>query len=273
MSFDVKLYGGAVGDAGSGRCKRARLSLRLRCGAKLALQRQGDTMKRLLLLLLLAYPLAAQEIVTQPASQTVLVGQNATFTVASTSACRSLWFINGHGKYGPFGPSYVLTIPLVNLAQSGTTIQIELYNCPDGTPSVWSAKAVLTVVAIPPNIPLTISGSMLFDDGTVVYVGPILLEQFDGVNWVQAGSAASDATGTLSGTLIINPNLVDADNYITLRYTIPGTTAPIASVENAMPVDEFQQGAASLTAKVVLYKAVFLKKLLAVTKSSTVSLQ
>jgi hypothetical protein len=106
----------------------------------------------ILALLLFASPLFGQTITTQPASQTVQVGQSASFTVTvSGGPCRSFWLINGAGSYGPVASTFTYTFSNVTLSQNGTTIQIQIYGCP-GSGNSESTKAILTVVPAAPTL-------------------------------------------------------------------------------------------------------------------------
>src|SRR5712664_2859192 len=92
-------------------------------------------------LLLLAGPLHAQTITQQPVSQTVQAGSPASFTVVvSGGPCRSLWLINGVGHYGAFASTITYTFPSTTLAQSGTTVQVQLYGCAASTLNLLSNK-------------------------------------------------------------------------------------------------------------------------------------
>jgi hypothetical protein len=142
---------------------------------------------------------------------------------------------------------------------------------------------VLTVVSLKPTVvasvslPITLAinsaspnlSSLTFDDGTAVYVGAIVPQQLNGTTWVSTGSVASDANGNLTGTFTINPKYVDANGNISLQFTLPG----IANLgQQTMPLAKFQQGSTGFTVKEVLFKSLFLKQLLAVEKSSSVTL-
>jgi hypothetical protein len=142
---------------------------------------------------------------------------------------------------------------------------------------------VLTAVSLKPTViasallPITLAinsatpnlSSLTFDDGTAVYVGAIVPEQLNGTTWVSTGSVASDANGNLTGTFTINPTYVDANGNISLQFTLPG----IANLgQQTMPLSKFQQGSTGFTVREVLFKSLFLKQLLAVEKSSSVTL-
>ncbi len=234
-------------------------------------------MKRILAVLILffAIPLSAQTIAQQPTDQTVLVGQSATFTVTlSSGTCRSFWLINGSGHYGALANSISYVIANTVLAQNGTTVQVQLYGCTAGPASLISNVVKLFVNDVPLNINLTVSGSMTFEDSTAVYNGAITVQQWNGTFWMPAGNVASDASGVLSGTLTVNPNWVDASGNVEIEWSLPGATGTqtIATGTQTIPLAQFQQGSTGLVVKLILFKAVFLAKMLAVTKSSSIAL-
>ncbi len=142
---------------------------------------------------------------------------------------------------------------------------------------VLTAVSLKPIVVASASLPITLAinsatpnlSSLTFDDGTAVYVGPIVPQQLNGTTWVPAGSVASDANGHLTGTFTINPTYADANGNISLQFTLPG----IANLgQQTMPLAKFQQGSTGFTVKEVLFKSLFLKQLLAVEKSSSVTL-
>jgi hypothetical protein len=214
-----------------------------------------------------------QAITVQPTNETVTVGSSATFSVTvSGGPCSPFWTVNGVGHYGSKGSTVTYVIPLATIAESGTTLSVNLYGCTGGTASLQSNTVTLTVIPVPPTVSLTVTGQLVFDDSTAVYSGPVTISQWNGVTWVSAGSVASDTLGNLTGALSINTGLVDANGYVELEFILPGTSAPIAQFSNTMAVDQFTQGSTGLTIQVVLFKGPMLAKLLAVTKSSSFAL-
>jgi hypothetical protein len=122
----------------------------------------------------------------------------------------------------------------------------------------------LTINNTSPNV-----SSLIFDDGTAVYVGAIIPQQLNGTTWISTCTVTCDANGLLTGTFTINPNYADANGNVSFQFTIPG----IANLgQQTMPLVKFQQGSTGFTIKEVLFKSLFLKSLLAVEKSSSVSL-
>jgi hypothetical protein len=141
---------------------------------------------------------------------------------------------------------------------------------------IWMQAIAAFQVSVPPPPPpakinLSVTGSILFDDQTVVYVGAITPNQFcsNTSTWVQAGSINSDAGGNLTGAFIIDPSCVDANNNVVFQLTLPGiTNMGLPTV----PLIRFQQGSTSLAVNEVLFKTPFMTKLLAVEKASSVVL-
>jgi hypothetical protein len=73
----------------------------------------------------------------------------------------------------------------------------------------------------------------------------------------------------LTGTFTINPNYADANGNVSFQFSLPG----LANLgQQTMPLVKFQQGSTGFTIKEVLFKSLFLKSLLAVEKSTSVSL-
>lgn len=226
-------------------------------------------MKKLFILFMFfAIPLSAQTILTQPTDQTVLVGQSATFNVTLASGtCRSLWLINGAGKFGSMANSISYVIPNTLLMQNGTTVQVQLFGCTAGNASLLSNKVRLTVSAVPLNINLAISGALTFEDGTAVFNGQIIIQQWNGTLWMPAGNVASDINGVLSGVFTINPNWADVDGNVEFQWSVAGLTG-----STAVSLLQFQQGSTGIVVKLVLFKSPFLTKLAGVTKSSSIAL-
>jgi hypothetical protein len=103
-----------------------------------------------------------------------------------------------------------------------------------------------------------------------VYNGTIQPNQFNFTtqSWVSAGAITS-SNGTLSGTFIVNPNLTDGNGNVQFQFSLPGITNMGLPL---VPLIRFQQGSTGITVTETLFKAPFMTKLLAVEKSSGVSL-
>lgn len=142
---------------------------------------------------------------------------------------------------------------------------------------VLTAISLKPTVLSPPPLPITLTintaspniSSLIFDDGTAVYVGAIIPQQLNGSSWISTGTVTCDADGLLTGTFTINPNYADSNGNVSFQFTLPG----IANLGlQTMPLAKFQQGSTGFTIKEVLFKSLFLKSLLAVEKSTSVSL-
>ena len=86
-------------------------------------------------------------IVTQPASQTITNGQNATFSVSATGydAIAYQWRKNGMNIPGANGSSYTIFQPDVEDSGSVYSVMVSSPDC-----SLVSSNAVLTVIELPP---------------------------------------------------------------------------------------------------------------------------
>src|SRR5580704_15880662 len=111
-----------------------------------------------------------------------------------------------------------------------------------------------------PNVPLLINSvspnasSLLFDDQSIVYVGPITVQQFGAAGNVIAGAVSLDASGHLSGSLAVNPNAnyLDVDGNMTFLFSMPNIPGTISQTLSAA---EFEQGALGITFNIVVYRA------------------
>ena len=144
--------------------------------------------------------------------------------------------------------------------------------------SNWVLTAIsLTHIITPPSTPIVMTinsaspniSSLNFDDGTAVYTGAIIPQQLEGTAWVSTGIITSDANGNLTGSFTINPTFVDASGNVSFQFSLPSITN-IGLL--TMPLTKFQQGSTGFTVKEVLFKSLFMKSLVAVEKSTTISL-
>ncbi len=142
---------------------------------------------------------------------------------------------------------------------------------------VLTAISLKPTVLSPPPLPITLTintsspniSSLIFDDGTAVYVGAIIPQQLNGTTWISTGTVTCDADGLLTGTFTINPTYADANGNVSFQFSLPG----LANLgQQTMPLVKFQQGSTGFTIKEVLFKSLFMKSLLAVEKSTSVSL-
>jgi hypothetical protein len=114
-------------------------------------------------------------IATQPVSQTVNLGQTATFSVAATGTAplSYQWRKNGVAISGATSASY--TTPAALLADNGAQFSVIVSNAGG---SVTSANAVLTVVVVATNSrKLAVSGELVDASGNPVgYPTPVTLD-------------------------------------------------------------------------------------------------
>jgi hypothetical protein len=118
-------------------------------------------------------------ITTQPASQTVSVGQTATFTVAATGAAplSYQWSNNGTAISGASSSSY--TTPATTSSDNGDVFQVTVSN---SSGSVTSGSAVLTIVSAQlanATVTLTTTGQQIPSN-----FGGISLDFFDAQTFV-----------------------------------------------------------------------------------------
>jgi hypothetical protein len=198
-------------------------------------------------LVVLASSSRGQTVTQQPTNQTVTVGQTATFTIAiSDPTCTVMWQRNGSNvRSGADLLSYT-TAP-TTLADNGAKFGTVVYNCKTAA-NAHSAVAGLIVAKA---VTLNVTGSLKFDDQTVVYVGAIVAQQDNAGTWVDAGAINIDANGLFSGYLIVNPALVDAAGNLEITL---GITAPPLWVKQTFVPAQFLQGSTGLTITWVLFK-------------------
>jgi hypothetical protein len=125
----------------------------------------------------------------------------------------------------------------------------------------WAGSIATFKVAAAGTVPpvkLTVSGSVLFDDGTTVLVGPVtVLQQQTPQTLGSAGTVSLDASGTLSGSISVDPSFADGNGNVTLQLGIP--TVP-GAVSYTIPMAELQQGSTGLKLNVVIFRKVLLPK-------------
>ncbi len=121
---------------------------------------------------------------------------------------------------------------------------IELVPIAQNLPNV-----LLLINSLPPN-----ASSVLFDDQSIVYVGPITVQQWGAKGNVIAGAVSVDTGGHLSGSLAVNPNTnyLDENGNLTFLFSMPSIPGTITQTLSAA---EFQQGALGVTFNMVVYRA------------------
>lgn len=199
--------------------------------------RGNNCVKRFLSFLLLALaPLAkSQSITQQPTSQTVQVGQTATFTVTvSGGPCRSYWLVNGKGVYGAIASTISFQIPNVTVSQNGTTVQAEMYGCAGGSAVPISNVVTLTVGGAPPPPSISVSPSTAsIQASPTIALTSTVTNGTSGVNW-SASCGTVDANGNYTP-----PSIVPSGGICTVTAALqsnPSTTASAAITVTPLPV-------------------------------------
>jgi hypothetical protein len=190
----------------------------------------------------------APSITTQPASQTVSVGQTATFTVAATGTAplSYQWLNNGTSISGATSSSY--TTPATTSSDNGTVFQVTVSN---SIGSVTSASAALTIVsALLANATVTLSTtgqqipsnfggiSLDFFDAQTFVPNPLYPQliknlTFPGQNFdlnVEGDSSPWPGTPTSAQIATFNNLYTTLEvSGVSLRFTLPAPMCPSAT--------------------------------------------
>jgi hypothetical protein len=154
-------------------------------------------------------------IVTQPASQTIIGGQTATFSVTAsgTAPLSYQWQKNGVAISGATSASYT-TPPETTGAQFAVVVSNSLG-------SVTSSVATLTVNTVPLAITLNPSSSTLAVGSTQVFTASLSGTSNTGVTWTVSGSGCIGAVcGTISASgLYVAPMSVPSSASVTVKAT------------------------------------------------------
>jgi hypothetical protein len=189
-------------------------------------------------------------ITTQPANQTVTVGQSVTFDVViANGPCRSFWYVNGAGYYGAFASTISYTIPSTTLAMNGSTVVASLYDCGStGTNLGNSQTAILTVnpatgapsiTSQPTNQTVTVGQTATFIAGASGAAPLAYQWQNNGANISGAVSASYTTpvtTGAANGSAfqIIASNSAGSVTSSTATLTVnPAAVAPTITAQPA----------------------------------------
>jgi Immunoglobulin domain len=152
---------------------------------------------------------AAALFITQPASQTVMVGQTATFsvTVSGTEPLSYQWYKNGVAISG--GTSSIYTTPAAAAGDTGSIFTVVVSN---SAGTATSGPATLTV-----QNPAASAKSIVPSNATPPYNASVnLVPTFSGGNAVigSTGVGSSDITASaVSGTSYPTPALTSAKTY------------------------------------------------------------
>jgi Malectin domain len=156
------------------------------------------------------------------------------------------------------GAPLAATIQTFSISSTGT-VTIEFDHGSANNPKIDAIE----LIPIPQNLPNVLllvnslaphASSILFDDLSVVYVGPITIQQTGPAGDLVAGTISVDANGLLSGSMTVNPNpsYLDANGNMTFLFNIPNLPGAISQTLSAA---EFQQGALGITVSMVIYRA------------------
>lgn len=119
----------------------------------------------------------------------------------------------------------------------------------------WEQGVISFALGTPPSN-FAVTGSILFNDTTVFYTGALTVDQWNGSNaWIPTGAVNVSATGTLSGSIVIDPSYVDSSGNVGLQFTIPGIAF---SFTQTFALAEFQQNETGLTMNLVIFKTPFM---------------
>ena len=169
-------------------------------------------------------------ITAQPASQTVTVGQAATFTVAATGTGTFTyqWYLNGAAISGAIANSYAT--PATTINSNGSVYTVSVTNA---VGTVTSAEATLTVNAIPALsfglIPAQTYGAAPFAvSATSASAGAVTYSVVSGPATIMGNTVTLTGAGTvvLSASQAANGNFAAAT--ATTNFTV-GTEVPALS--------------------------------------------
>ncbi|WP_033961693.1 BspA family leucine-rich repeat surface protein [Psychroserpens jangbogonensis] len=172
-------------------------------------------------------------ITTQPLTQTICLGDNATFNVTGSDISSYAWYFNGSPIASAFGASY--TVTSATLADVGNySVVISGLYCSD----VTSVNAVLTI-----SEPAT--ASISYSEPAYCDTNPITSVILSGTNDYTGGNYTSTPTGLNINvsTGDIDPSLSSAGTF-TVTYMTPNTGGcPAASTSTSVIINEINADA------------------------------
>lgn len=120
----------------------------------------------------------------------------------------------------------------------------------------WSQGVVSLKAALPAaaNIVLTINSTSnaIYDDATAILPGPVVIsQQRTPTSTINIGTITSDFAGNLTGSITVNPNLVDVNGNLTFLFGLPFIPSVVSY---PVPVGEFQHGSTGLTINLTIFK-------------------
>ncbi len=174
---------------------------------------------------------AAPAIVTQPANQSVAVGQSATFSVVATGTAPLTyqWLKKASVITGATGSSY--TTPAATTTDNGATFTVTVSNSLNtitsnpATLTVTATAVAPTIVSPPTNQSVTVGQSATF---SVVAAGTAPLTY----QWLKNGTAITGATGSSYTT----PAAASTDNDATFKVTVTNAVGSITSAAATLTV-------------------------------------
>ena len=182
---------------------------------------------------------------TQPANQTVTVGQTATFNVAATgTGTLSYQWKKGSTNVGTNSSSY--TTPPTVLADNGALFSVVVT---DSAGSITSAIAILTVNPVPtgPNIGTHPAGVSVNAGQTATFSVSATGTGTLTYQWSKNGSPISGATGS---TYVTSPT-VSGDNSAQFRVAVTDSTGTTTSNAAVLTVVACGGGGGGGTAQIL----------------------
>lgn len=173
-------------------------------------------------------------ITTQPASQTVAVGQTATFSVAAsgTAPLNYQWQKNGTGITS--ATSATFTIPAVMISDSRSQFSIIVSNSGG---NATSNAATLIVNATPVAITVDPNNAIVTVGNSQQFIGNVTGSSNSAVTWKVSGAAcAGAACGTISNKgLYVAPASVPSSAIVSVTATSVADPTKSAAA-NVMPL-------------------------------------
>jgi hypothetical protein len=104
------------------------------------------------------------------------------------------------------------------------------------------------------TMPLTVSGVAKFTpSGAAIITGAALnFQQWNGAAWVTIGTVASDSNGNLSGTITVQPSLVNSGGMLTFQIGINGLGA---GASFSLLASQFTHNSTGLSLSILVYDA------------------